>query len=204
MLDKVRGIRRRPDLLILPSTTALLVLDMQDYFLAPESHAFILSAPPILQLIQKLIDFFSYRGMPIIYTQHINTENDAGMMGNWWQDLILESSPLSQITDQLTLIDKDVIQKSQYDAFYQTNLKEQIIKQDVTDVVITGVMTHLCCETTARSAFVNGFKVWFTVDGTATYNEDFHMATLTNLSHGFVTPLLVNEVILGLSANDES
>ena len=203
MLEKITGIRRRPDLLTLPPKTALLVLDMQEYFLTPDSHAFIPNAPPILPLIQKLIDFFSNRGMLVFFTQHINTKEDAGMMDEWWQDLILESDPLSKITDQLTLAGNDVIQKSQYDAFHETNLKERLIEQNITGVVITGVMTHLCCETTARSAFVNCFKVWFTVDGTATYNEDFHLAALTNLSHGFAIPILVNEVILGLKANDE-
>ena len=45
-------------------------------------------------------------------------------------------------------------------------------------------MTHLCCETTARSAFVHGYEVFFLVDGTATYNQDFHRASLMNLAHG--------------------
>jgi bifunctional isochorismate lyase / aryl carrier protein len=56
-------------------------------------------------------------------------------------------------------------------------------------------MTHLCCETTARSAFTHGFEVFFTIDGTATYNERFHIATLLNLSHGFALAVLVEEVI---------
>jgi isochorismate hydrolase len=56
-------------------------------------------------------------------------------------------------------------------------------------------MTHLCCETTARSAFMHGFETFFTVDGTATYNEAFHRAALLNLSHGFALPLTVDEVL---------
>ncbi len=56
-------------------------------------------------------------------------------------------------------------------------------------------MTHLCCETTARSAFVRGFEVFFTIDGTATYNKEFHFATLHNLAHGFALPILVDEIL---------
>ena len=52
-------------------------------------------------------------------------------------------------------------------------------------LVIGGVMTHLCCETTARSGFVKGYQIFFPVDTTATYNPNFHTATLRNLSHGF-------------------
>ena len=91
-----------------------------------------------------------------------------------------------------------VLSKHQYDAFYESNLESILGENEITDVVISGVMTHLCCETTARSAFVRGFQVWFTVDGTATYNREFHKATLVNLSHGFATPVLVDEVLAAL------
>ena len=91
-----------------------------------------------------------------------------------------------------------LIQKTQYDAFYNTKLDEALKERGITHTVICGVMTHLCCETTARSAFVRGYEVWFTVDGTATYNRDFHMGTLRSLAHGFVTPVLVGEVVEAL------
>jgi bifunctional isochorismate lyase/aryl carrier protein len=56
-------------------------------------------------------------------------------------------------------------------------------------------MTHLCCETTARAAFVRGFDVFFLVDGTATYNQDYHQATLLNLAHGVAVLTDVNKII---------
>ncbi|MCL0073039.1 isochorismatase family protein, partial [Dehalococcoidia bacterium] len=88
-----------------------------------------------------------------------------------------------------------VIEKSQYDAFYETPLDEMLREKGVTQIVICGVMSHLCCETTARSAFVRGFEVFFTVDGTATYTEAFHRATLLNLAHGFAVPVLTHEIL---------
>ncbi|HDD44696.1 MAG TPA: isochorismatase family protein, partial [Candidatus Desulfofervidus auxilii] len=48
---------------------------------------------------------------------------------------------------------------------------------------------------TARSAFMRNFEVFFVVDGTATYNRNFHLATLLNLSHGFAIPVLTQEII---------
>jgi isochorismate hydrolase len=56
-------------------------------------------------------------------------------------------------------------------------------------------MTHLCCETTARSAFIQGYVVFFVVDGTATYTESFHRGSLLSLSHGFAVPILVDEIL---------
>jgi len=195
MLEKVGDIRPRPEPLYLSRDSALIVLDMQSHFLDSSSHAFIPSAPAIIPGIQSLMDAFSGKGMTVVYTQHLNTPEDAGMMDEWWEDLIVESNPMSRITEQLTLTSGDFIRKCQYDAFYDTGLKDLLLSRGVAQVVVCGVMTHLCCETTARSAFVNGFNVWFTVDGTATYNEEFHTATLLNLSHGFAVPVLVEEVM---------
>jgi bifunctional isochorismate lyase/aryl carrier protein len=90
------------------------------------------------------------------------------------------------------------LHKGQYDAFHETPLMDTLTEKDVRQIVICGVMTHLCCETTARSAFVRGIDVFFAIDGTATYNEAFHRATLLNLSHGFAQPVLIEEIIAGL------
>jgi isochorismate hydrolase len=65
-------------------------------------------------------------------------------------------------------------------------------------------MTHLCCETTARAAFTRGLQVWFTIDGTATYNEEHHFSTLLNLAHGFATPVTVTEVLAALPETYEN
>ena len=87
-----------------------------------------------------------------------------------------------------------VIRKTQYDAFYRSGLEKALREKGIKRIVIAGVMTHICCETTARSAFVRGYEVIFPVDSTATYNIDFHKATFLNLSHGVVTPLLVEDL----------
>jgi bifunctional isochorismate lyase/aryl carrier protein len=58
-------------------------------------------------------------------------------------------------------------------------------------------MTHLCCETTARAAFVAGYEVFFLVDGTASYNEEFHISTLKNLAHGFAVLTTTSQLLKG-------
>jgi bifunctional isochorismate lyase/aryl carrier protein len=63
-------------------------------------------------------------------------------------------------------------------------------------------MTNICCETTARSAFVRGFEVFFAIDGTATYSEEHHLATIMNFSYGFVIPILLDELFSVLSKNE--
>ncbi len=179
--------------------SALLVLDMQEYFLQPDSHAYIPSAEAILPGIQALIQAYHGQDLPIFFTRHLNTPADSGLMGRWWQELIQADNPRSEITPKLDISKGMVVQKSQYDAFYRTSLEEHLQKTHVSQVVISGVMTHLCCETTARSAFTRGFEVFFLIDGTATYNAEFHRASLVNLAHGFAVLTSVKDILAAVN-----
>lgn len=195
MLDALASLRsRHADIIFRAESAALLVLDMQDYFLREGSHAFVPSALAILPKIQTLIKLFRATNRPIIFTRHINNDEDAGMMSRWWADLIRSDSPDSEII-ALESSSGIVIQKSQYDSFYKSSLDEILKGRGVDQVVVTGVMTHLCCETTARSAFVRGFQVFFCVDGTATYTEEMHRSSLLSLAHGFAIPVSSEELV---------
>lgn len=178
-----------------PKRSALLVLDMQAYFLDSSSHAYIPSASAIIPNLQKLVGAYAEHGFPLFFTKHINDTLNAGLMSSWWRDLITADSPNSEIIPDLNPSAGAILQKSQYDAFYNTPLAEHLREKSIYQVVICGVMTHLCCETTARSAFMQGLEVFFTIDGTATYNQEHHMATLLNLSHGFATAVLTAEIL---------
>lgn len=203
MLGEVQGLRKRHLRRLDLQRAALLVLDMQRYFLEASAHAYIPSATAIIPKVRELIAAFSHKDLPIIFTRHLNTTEDAGQLGSWWRDLITLKDPLSAIIPELELKAGTVLEKRQYDAFYQTSLEKILNARGVRQVVICGVMTHLCCETTARSAFVRGFEVFFTIDGTATYNERFHRATLLNAAHGFACPVLVAELLAALRREDD-
>jgi isochorismate hydrolase len=188
-----------------PQRSALLVLDMQEYFLHPSSHACVPSASAIIPGLQSLVNAYTARELLIVFTRHLNTAHDAGSMASWWRDLITEENLLSVITPAIDSTNGVTLIKTQYDAFYNTALEALLRDRQVTQVVISGVMTHLCCETTARSAFVRGFDAFFTIDGTATYTEAHHQATLLNLAHGFATPVLVTEILAACQrGNDEN
>ncbi|MGQ9465021.1 MAG: isochorismatase family protein [bacterium] len=194
MIERISKSAKKREFQFYPRTSALLVIDMQDYFLKKSSHAFLPSATAIIPNIKKLINYF--RGKrPIIFTQHINTEKNAGMLKKWWDDIITTDDEYYKLSKKLYSPDAVVVPKTQYDAFYKTNLEELLCKHQVKQVVITGVMTNLCCETTARTAFILGFEVFFVVDGTATQNIQMHQATLLNLAYGFATPVLTQDII---------
>jgi isochorismate hydrolase len=185
-----------------PGLAALLVLDMQAYFLQAVSHAFVPSAAAILPNVARLAEIFSGFNQPIFFTRHVNTDADAGSMAAWWRDLLRPDAPESLIVPALDTSRGTVLRKNQYDAFHETALENELRRLGVEQVVVTGVMTHLCCETTARSAFMRGFQVFFCVDGTATYTEAFHRAALLNLAHGFSRPMLCGEIAGAFGGSD--
>lgn len=201
MLEEIESLHSRHRQPLAPEHSALLILDMQRYFLEASSHAHVPSAGAIVPRIVLLAEAYRARRLPIVLTRHGNPDGDPGMMPRWWRDVIRPQSPLSEIIPDLRDFGP-AIEKKEYDAFYGTPLEAMLRQQGIRQIVISGVMTHLCCETTARSAFVRGFEVFFTVDGTASYTEAFHRAALLNLAHGFAVPVLVSEILAVLESSD--
>ncbi len=176
---------------------------MQRYFLDKESHAYVRSSPAVVNNIIKLQTAFLNHNLTLIQTRHLNTPKGAGRMNLWWADVITEANPLSEIDDRLISDRAVIVRKEQYDAFLNTDLEHILTRRGISQLLITGVLTHLCCETTARSAFMRGFEVFFAVDGTATYSEKFHRAALLNLSHGFAVPVLTGEILEQLGGRNK-
>jgi len=199
MLEAVKHVRKSSSMGLVPGSVALLVLDMQRYFLEGASHAFIPSAAAIIPRLRRLQSTFIHYRLPLVQTRHIDTPQNAGQMGAWWKELLVQTNPLSEITADIRDERATVFVKSQYDAFYRTGLEQWLTERQISQVVISGVMTHLCCETTARSAFMRGFEVFFTVDATASYNRSFHQASVLNLAHGFAVPVLNQQVITAIT-----
>jgi isochorismate hydrolase len=198
-LKPLKSLRDKRNWTFNPASAALLVLDMQRYFLEIDSHAFIPAAKAIMPKIKRLQTLFLERNLPVIQTRHINNEENAGQMKKWWRELITADNPLSALSTELVDKRVTVLNKSRYDSFIATDLQRILTNREVKQLVITGVMTHLCCETTARSAFMRDFDVFFGIDTTATYNSDFHRSSLMNLSHGFAIPLLEAEIVEALT-----
>jgi len=172
---------------------ALLVIDMQRFFTNPSSHAHVPSSEKITININKLIELFSKKDRPIIFTRHIDTDME-NMMNRWWGDSILETEKKSGICKKIDTSKGEIIIKHQYDAFLNTELEKKLRDKNVSQVVITGVVTHLCCETTARSAFMRNFETFFMTDATGSYDKEYHNASILNLSHGFAIPVDTKDI----------
>ena len=163
-----------------PHRCALLVIDMQRYFFS--------IATPILGNVLSIIEACRSKGIRIIFTRHGHRDvsEDGGMLAEWWADHIDHGSKDWELIKALKVSDADIIiDKHRYSVFHGTGFHESLKSQKIDELIITGVMTNCCCETTARDAFVRDYRVFFVSDATATINDELHVASLKNLAFGF-------------------
>jgi nicotinamidase-related amidase len=179
-------------------TSALLVIDMQEFFLDPQSPSYTCGGLAILPALQRLIAAFREAGRPVIYTKHVHHPDhlDSGIMGWWWKGMCIEGSPESEIhRDLAPLPAEKVVLKHRYSAFYNTDLETILRCQRIEDLVITGIMTNMCCESTARDAYFRDYRVFFLADGTGSINEEMQIASLLNLAFGFAHVTTADRII---------
>ena len=172
-----------------PSKCALLVIDMQRYFQS--------IASPIIGNVLSIIDACRSRNMRIIFTRHGHEDisEDGGMLAEWWDDYIPYGSKEWELLKALHPKDSEaILDKKRYNAFHGTSLDESLKSIGIEELIITGVLTNCCCETTARDAFVRDYRVFFAEDATATVNDELHIATLKNLAFGFAHILSTEQV----------
>jgi nicotinamidase-related amidase len=169
--------------------TALLVIDMQNFFLS--------LAREILPRLKHLIECCRVHSIPVIYSAHGHNdpEKDAGLLGKWWDDLVICGTEEHQFIENIApRPDEKVYHKQRYSVFLGTDLDDYLRGRGIEDIIISGVMTNLCCETTARDAFMRDFRVFFLADGTATIDPELHSAALKNLAFGFATITTIAQV----------
>lgn len=178
----------QPRMRFAPKKAALLVIDMQNFFLSPDSPTYTCGGAAVLPNVRKLVKAFRKAGRPVVFTRHVHHPGrlDAGIMEWWWDGMCLEGTPESEIHPGLApRSGEKVVLKHRYSAFYNTDLETVLRCLGAKQLVVTGVMTNLCCESTARDAYFRDFEVFFPADATATVSEEMHTASLLNLAFGF-------------------
>ena len=173
-----------------PEHAALLVIDMQSFFRR--------IVRPILKNLLRVIETCRQKDVPVIFTQHGHTDpqSDGGILAQWWGEVILHGTMDWNFLPEIRIETKDkILPKKRYSAFYETDLESFLRSKGIRDLVISGVMTNLCCETTARDAFMRDYRVFFLIDGTATGKGEHHLATLKNLGFGFAYLMTCDELI---------
>ncbi|MCL2194700.1 MAG: cysteine hydrolase [Oscillospiraceae bacterium] len=171
--------------------TALLVIDMQNDFLLEGAIMEVPKARKLVQPIKQIIDRCREIGVPVVYTEHETHPDRCPMEIANWPHLAHAgmrggTKGVMTIDELAPLPGEPVVTKHRYSAFFETNL-ELILRNlrggnnAVDTLIIVGIMSNICCESTARDAVYRDYKVVFGGDVTTTTCDDAHRATLANM-----------------------
>lgn len=202
-----------------PQRTALIVVDMENDFVAPGAPLETPAGRVMLPTLKRAITCCRERGIPVIYTTHAHRRDgcDMGRFKDLWPPIrngagLVEGEPGVDIYPEIApRADEIVITKRRYSAFYGTDLEIILRGLGVDTVVISGVTTENCCHATARDALFRDYKVVFLSDATATFDypdvgqggmaaEEVHRATLVILSVSTAHVMTTNEFMARTTA----
>jgi ureidoacrylate peracid hydrolase len=200
-----------------PRKTALLVVDMQNYFVKQGHQSEIAGAREIVPNINRLAAELRRRGGHVVWIR--NGTNDTRESWSNYHDF-LQTPERAERRLQSMDVGADgyeywhlndirpedaQITKNRYSAFIQgsSNIEPHLRDRGIDTVLITGTATNVCCESTARDAMMLNFKVIMVSDGLATHNDEEHGATLSNFYGQFGDVQTVDEVFQSLARGIE-
>ncbi|WP_431047303.1 isochorismatase family protein [Streptomyces sp. P1-3] len=164
----------RPD----PARAALLVHDMQRYFLAPYAGA---PVPEMTANIARLTELARERGIPVFYTAQPGRQDaaDRGLLTEFWGDgigAVIDSDPKAvDIVAALAPAEADtVLVKWRYSAFQRSTFAEQLAALGRDQLLITGVYAHIGCQATAVEAFMRDVQPFLVADAVADFSRERH------------------------------
>ena len=182
-----------------PSRTAYLIIDMQRDFLEPGGFGETLGNDvaqlrPALGPCRAMLDEARARGLLVIHTREGHRPDltdappaklergkpsarigDAGPMGR----ILVDGQPGNDIVPELApSVGETVIVKPGKGAFYATRLDELLRSQLITHLILAGVTTEVCVQTTMREANDRGYECLLVEDATESYFAEFKQATL--------------------------
>lgn len=145
--------------------TALVIVDIQkDYF--PGGRMELVGAVGASKAANQLLSTFREKGLPIFHVQHIATREGATFFIPGTKGVEIHSNVAPRQ-------DEAVITKHYPNSFRATELGETLQRQGIEELVICGMMSHMCIDATVRAAFDMGYKCVVAHDACATKNLVF-------------------------------
>ena len=193
IVDILRSLKERCD----PKCAAMIVVDVQNDFVSPQGSAAkrgedVSAAMAMVPNLLRLIAEARRVGLTVVYirTTHsewtdtpswiYRTSQKGGLStcreGTWGAELYEEISPLPS---------ERVVIKHRYSAFINTDLNTVLKARNIQSVLVCGVATNVCVETTARDGYMYDYYVTMIDDCSAAYEAKLHLNTLENMRRHF-------------------
>ncbi|MFT0892681.1 isochorismatase family protein [Pseudochelatococcus sp. G4_1912] len=160
---------------------ALLIHDMQNYFLAPFQSD---STPikPVIAHIDALRRQAHSLGIPVFYTAQEGNQDprDRGLQRDFWGPGMRAIPEHQDIHPALTPHETDfVLHKWRYSAFQRSNLETLMRVRNRDQLIVTGIYAHIGCLMTSAEAFQRDIEPFFVADAVADFSREKHDLAIT-------------------------
>jgi len=178
-------------------STALLLVDIQqDYF--PLGRMELIGSIEASLEAKRLLAYFRKEALPVVHLQHISTRKDATFF-------LPDTEGVSFHENVRPIVTETIIEKHFSNGFRDTNLHECLESKGVEELVVCGMMSHMCIDATVRAAFDRGYSCLVAHNACATKNLIFdgvdiparqvHGAYMAALAAAYARVLCAAEVI---------
>jgi ureidoacrylate peracid hydrolase len=194
---------------IASARTALLVVDMQNAFVAPTGAFTIAYAREIVGPINRIANALRAANGRVVWIQ-TNFRDEASRWSVWFNGRLSARCSAAMIA-ALTpgAWDFDLCEglatqpddlhcvKTRFSPFVKgaSDLDDRLAELGIDTVIVTGTVTNTCCESTARDAMMLNYRTIFVSDGNAARTDEEHNATLGNMVQTFADVMSTDEVI---------
>jgi nicotinamidase-related amidase len=192
-------------------STALLIIDMQKDFCiegygAHRAGRDLSAAKAAVPGIERLLGAARMAGAPVAHVGFWTLPDHGSDSGAW----LAQRRRATASSDTLCIAGTDgaefipalapapgewIVRKHRYSAFTGTDLDLLLRSRRVRSLVITGVSTNACVESTLRAAFELDYYICVPPDATGSWDRSLHEATLANVNHRFGVTLTVEEIV---------
>src|SRR5438874_12648425 len=206
-----------------PKKTAMIVVDMQNDFVASGAAMETPAARAVVPKLSEALRTCREAGIKVIYTAHVHRRDgsDMGLFDDMHPPIakraaLVDGTPGVDIYSELApALGEHVIKKHRYSGFFGTDLDMILREWGVDTVIISGTTTENCCQATARDAMFRNYRVVFLSDATATYdypdqgfgamsNTDVHHATLVILAASTAHVMSVEDMKARISSREKT
>ncbi|GAB4588002.1 isochorismatase family protein [Nocardia sp. IFM 10818] len=162
-----------------PSRAALLIHDMQQYFIS----AYDTTRDPASTLIDNIATLRARchdLGVPVIYTMQPGNQHPSrrGILADFWGSG-MSVGPDTEVIEELRPTPRDIqVTKWRYSAFQRTDLRDLLSFYNRDQLIVTGVYTHMGCMLSAADAFMSDIHPFLVQDATADFTRDEHLMAL--------------------------
>lgn len=189
-----------------PSRAALLIHDMQEYFLnfwGEDSEMM----ETVVANIAVLRDFCKKNGIPVYYTAQPKeqSDEDRALLNDMWGPGLTRSPEQQQVIAALAPDTQDtVLVKWRYSAFHRSPLEQMLKETGRNQLIITGVYAHIGCMTTATDAFMRDIKPFFVADALADFSRDEHLMSLKYVAGRSGRVVMTDELLPSIPTSKEA